>query len=256
MNNNTIEETPVADALIISGSGYQIEVSQAAIEKRAEVLAASCCVLAVEDNDQSADAAWHVRQLASLRIETERCRKVIKEPVIAIGKRIDKAAKEFLGDIEAEEDRLKRLIGHHAAEVARQRADAEAAERKAADEARRAREVAEAAAQAAEESGRLADLVAAKQAEAERMATLAARSECAEVTSAAKVADGVRFVWDFEVLDEDKVLMNLRPACEIVVKRTPVLDWIRALEKQGEDPEALTKAYGIRAFKKPIVSTR
>jgi hypothetical protein len=35
-----------------------------------------------------------------------------------------------------------------------------------------------------------------------------------------------------------------------------VLEWIKGLEKQGEDPEVLTKVYGIRAFKKPVVSSR
>jgi hypothetical protein len=256
MNNNTIEEAP-ADALTITGNGYHVQVSNQALTYRAELLAASCRVLTVEDNDQSADAAWHVRNLASLRIETERCRKAIKEPVIAIGKRIDKAAKEFLGDIEAEEDRLKRLIGQHAAEVARKRAEAEAAERKAADEARRAREAAEAAAQAAEESGRLADLVVAKQAEAERMATLAARSECAEVTAAAKVADGVRFVWDFEVLDVHVLARHHPELVRIEPKRAEILTAIREAAETGASmDENAWAVIGIRPFHKAVVSTR
>lgn len=251
MNNNTTQE-----ALMLSGNGYEIAVSPAALERREHVIANSTTIDSVRTNAESADAAFHVRALADLRLETERCRKAIKEPVLEVGKRIDNAAKAFLAEVHSEEIRLKGLIGMHAAKVARQRAAAEAAERKAADDARRAREAAEAAAQTASESGRLADLVAAKQAEAARTETLAARGECADVTAATKVADGVRFVWDFEVVDEDKVFMNLRPACEITVRRAPVLEWIKALEKQGEDPELLTKPYGIRAFKKPVVATR
>ena len=50
--------------------------------------------------------------------------------------------------------------------------------------------------------------------------------------------------------------MNLRPACDVTVRRSPVLEWLKALEAQGEDPELIAKPYGIRAFKKAVVSSR
>lgn len=234
---NTTELMP----LILAGDGYQLTIADEAIQRKAELLANSAVITAVADNDDSARAQYHTRSLAAMRIEVEKSRKLVKEPVNRIGKMIDAAAAEFLIDITAEEGRIKQLVGRHAEEVLRIKAEREASERAAFEAARSARE-------AAEEGG-IAAVLAAKKATAEKL-------EASNQVAAAKVAEGVRFAWDFEVTDEDKVFMNLRPACEITVKRTPVLDWIKALEKQGEDPEALTKAYGIRAFKKPIVSSR
>ena len=236
MTNNT-EIMP----LILAGDGYQLTIADEAIIRKAELLANSASITAVSDNDDSARAQYHTRHLAAMRIEVEKSRKLVKEPVNRIGKMIDQAAADFLIEITAEEGRIKQLVGRHAEEVLRIKAEKEAAERAAFDAARAARE-------AAEEGG-IAAVLAAKRATAEKL-------EASNQVAATKVAEGVRFAWDFEVIDEDEVFMNLRPACEITVKRTPVLDWIKALEKQGEDPEALTKPYGIRAFKKPIVSSR
>ena len=236
MTNNT-ELMP----LILAGDGYQLTIADEAIQRKAEILANSATITAVADNDDSARAQFHTRQLAAMRIEVEKSRKLVKEPVNRIGKMIDAAAADFLVEITAEEGRIKQLVGKHAEEVLRIKAEKEAAERAAFEAARAAREAAE--------DGGIAAVLAAKRATAEKL-------EASNQVAATKIAEGVRFAWDFEVIDEDKVFMNLRPACEITVKRTPVLDWIKALEKQGEDPEALTKPYGIRAFKKPIVSSR
>jgi hypothetical protein len=234
---NTNELMP----LILAGDGYQLTIADEAIQRKAEILSASSSIQIVGDNDDSARAQFHTRQLAAMRIEVEKSRKLVKEPVNRIGKMIDQAAAEFLVEITAEEGRIKQLVGRHAEEVLRIKAEKEAAERAAFEAARAARE-------AAEEGG-IAAIIAAKKAAAEKL-------EASNEVAATKVAEGVRFAWDFEVMDEDKVFMNLRPACEITVRRTPVLDWIKALESQGENPETLTKAYGIRAFKKPIVSSR
>jgi hypothetical protein len=234
---NTTELMP----LILAGDGYQLTIADEAIQRKAELLSNSAVITAVADNDDSARAQYHTRQLAAMRIEVEKSRKLVKEPVNRIGKMIDQAAAEFLVEITAEEGRIKQLVGRHAEEVLRVKAEKEAAERAAFEAARAARE-------AAEEGG-IAAVIAAKKAAAEKL-------EASNEVAATKVAEGVRFAWDFEVIDEDKVFMNLRPACEITVRRTPVLDWIKALESQGENPETLTKAYGIRAFRKPIVSSR
>lgn len=246
-------------ALILSGSGYTIEIAPDALKRRAELIDASAEIKRVTDNDESAVAARHVRSLAALRIETEKCRKAIKEPVLAVGKRIDQAAKAFLDDVEAEETRLKKLIGDHAAEVARIKAEREAEERRIAEEARRAREEAERAADAAASTGKISDIVAARQAEQELAAAREARMEAAEATSAAKVADGVRFAWDFEVLDVDQLASARRDLVTIEPKRAAILAELReAGERYTEDQiimEMFSRA-GIRAFKKPVVSTK
>ena len=230
------------DTLILTGQGYNLTITDEALTRRQDLLDAATTVTTVTDNDESSAASRHVRNLAALRIEVDKCRKEIKEPVIRIGKLIDTTAKEFLLDIEAQEARIKGLIGDHALEVAKAKAEAERKEREAFEAARAARE-------ALEDADTIANVIAANQARSLRMAA-------SDEVAATKVAQGVRFAWDFEVVDEDKVFMNLRPACEITIRRTPVLDWIKALEKQGEDPEALTKPYGIRAFKKPVISTK
>ena len=244
------------DTLILSGEGYTLTICQEAETSKRDLLVASSNVCKITNNDESADAAYVMRSLAQMRIMVDKGRKDVKEPVLRIGKLIDASAKTFLFEIEEEEARLRQLIGDHASEVARIAAIKAEAERKAFEIARAAREAAAAAQDAAEASGKISDVIAAKQAEQARQETLGARMEASSELAATKVADGVRFAWDFEVLDEDKVFMNLRTVCEITIRRTPVLEWIKGLEKQGEDPEVLTKVYGIRAFKKPVVSSR
>jgi regulator of protease activity HflC (stomatin/prohibitin superfamily) len=251
--NDTTEATT---ALILSGQGYEIEIAPEALTRRAELIDASACITKVTSNDESAVAARHMRSLAALRIEVEKCRKTIKEPVLAVGKRIDQAAKAYLDDVEAEEARLKKLIGAHAEEVARLKRIKEEEERRAFEEARRAREEAERAAEAAASSGKIADVIAAKQAEKERREAMAARMDASAEVAGTKVADGVRFAWDFEVENEDTVYRTARDFVDLTVKRAAVLAWLKGIDEADADPVAQAAACGIRAFKKPVVSTR
>jgi len=234
---NTTELMP----LILAGDGYQLTIADEAIQRKAMILSASSTIQIVGDNDESAVAQRHTRQLAAMRIEVEKSRKLVKEPVNRIGKMIDAAAAEFLIEINAEEGRIKRLIGNHAEEVLRIKAEKEAAERAAFDAARAARE-------AAEEGG-IAAVIAAKKAAAEKM------EASAEVAST-KVADGVRFAWDFEV---DDIAAVYRVAPEFVtleIKRSAVLAWFREMERADQDVAAAAVLANIDAFKKPIVSSR
>jgi hypothetical protein len=244
------------EALILSGEGYSLTITPEAEETKREILAKSAAICAVTNNDESADAAYHVRSLAQMRILVDKGRKEIKEPVIRIGKLIDLTAKNFLTEIEAEENRIKKLIGDHANEVARLAAIKAEEERKAFEIARVAREAAEAAQDAAESSGKIADVIAAKQAEQARQDALGARMEASSELAATKVADGVRFAWDFEVEDMDLVIDCLREALDITVKRAPILAWLKDMESDGKTVEDIAKNHGLRAFKKPVVSTR
>jgi hypothetical protein len=172
--------------LILAGDGYQLTISPEAEARKAEILSASSAIQIVGDNDESAVAQRHTRQLAAMRIEVEKSRKLVKEPVNRIGKMIDQAAADFLVEINAEEGRIKQLVGKHAEEVLRIKAEKEAAERAAFEAARAAREAAE--------QGGIAAIVAAKKAAAEKL-------EASAEVATTKVADGVRFAWDFEVVD-------------------------------------------------------
>jgi hypothetical protein len=234
---NTTELMP----LILAGDGYQLTIADEAIQRKAELLAHSAAIQIVGDNDDSAQAQFYIRRLAEMRIEIDKCRKTIKEPVIRIGKMIDQAAADFLLDITAEEGRIRQLVGRHAEEVLRIKAEKEAAERAAFESARAARE-------AAEEGG-IAAVIAAKKAVADKM-------EASNEVATTKVADGVRFAWDFEV---DNIEAVYRAAPEFVnldVKRSAVLEWFREMERADVDVAAAASLVNIRAFKKPIISSR
>jgi len=234
---NTTELMP----LILAGDGYQLTIADEAIQRKADILSASSTIQIVGDNDESAVAQRHARQLAAMRIEVEKSRKLVKEPVNRIGKMIDQAAAEFLVEIAAEEGRIKQLVGKHAEEVLRIKAEKEAAERAAFEAARAARE-------AAEEGG-IAAVIAAKKAAAEKM-------EASAEVATTKVADGVRFAWDFEVVDLHMLAEREPMLVKIEPRRAEILAELKDMEEHGYKVEELAATFGIRAFKKPIVSSR
>lgn len=251
-----MKDTAEPTTLILAGSGYELTISPAAERRKAELLEVARSVQYVRDNDESADAQYHSRSLAALRIEVEKCRKIIKEPVNRIGKLIDLTATNFIEAVSFEEKRIAKLIGNHAEEVARLKAEKEAAERQAFDAARAAREAADAALDAAETTGKISDIIAAKQAERERQEALAARMEASADLSSTKVAEGVRFAWDFEVVNLDMLYLRDRSLVEITPRRAAILALIKGCEESGRDAADVFASLGIRAFKKPVVSTR
>jgi hypothetical protein len=227
--------------LILAGDGYQLTISPEAEKRKAELLTKSGSITIVTDNDESGRAQFQTRSLAAMRIEVEKSRKLVKEPVNRIGKLIDQAAADFLIEITAEEGRIKQLIGNHAEEVMRIKAEKERIERAAFDAARAARE-------AAEEGG-IAAVLASKKATAEKL------QSSADVAST-RLSDGIRFAWDFEI-DDINVVAKAEPMfVSMEIKRSTVLAWFRELEAADEDVAARASLLGISAFKKPIVSSR
>jgi hypothetical protein len=247
MNNET---------MILSGEGYSLTITPEAEIAKAKLLDAARAVSLVRDNDESADAAFHMRSLAGMRIAVDKSRKEIKEPVLRIGKLIDSTAKNFLDEIEFEEIRIRSLIGNHANEVARIAAIKAEEERQAFAAARAAREAAAAAQDAADASGRMSDVIAAKQAESARLDALQARMAASSDMAAAKIAEGVRFVWDFEIVSIESVYQNAPDLVALEIKRADVLAWFRELGAADHDVAAAAAVIGIDAFKKPVVSTR
>lgn len=244
----TLTETA---SLILAGNGYQLTIAPEAESRKKELIEAAELVTTVTDNDESADAQVVSRKLAAMRIEVEKSRKLVKEPVNRIGKLIDKTAADFIGSLQAEEKRITRLVGDHAAEVARIKAEKEREERRAFEEARAAREAAEAAAEAAANTGKISDIIAAKQADKERAEALAARMVASAEVAETKVADGVRFAWDFEVIDIDRFAADRPDLVTVEPKRAAIL-----AELRDHDTIPRACAAGIRAFKKPVVSSR
>jgi len=227
--------------LILAGDGYQLTISDEAIQRKTDILSASSTIQVVGDNHESAVAQFHTRQLAAMRIEVEKSRKLVKEPVNRIGKMIDQAAAEFLVEIAAEEGRIKQLVGKHAEEVLRIKAEKEAAERAAFEAARAARE-------AAEEGG-IAAVIAAKKAAAEKM-------EASAEVATTKVAEGIRFAWDFEVVDLHMLAEREPMLVKVEPRRAEILAELKDMEEHGYNVESLAATFGIRAFKKPVVSSR
>lgn len=253
--NQTSEETT---ALILSGQGYELAIAPEAESRKQELIATAATVTTVTSNDESAAAQFVSRKLAAMRIEVEKCRKAVKEPVNRIGKLIDKTAADFVADIEAQEKRITRLVGEHAAEVARIKAEKEREERRLMEEARAAREAAEAAAVAAENSGRIADVIAAKQAEKERQEALAARMDASAEVAGTRIADGVRFAWDFEVVDIHQLYTSAPSLVKMDPRRAEIIDAIKALAAEVDDAAVIAEwaRAGLRVFKKPVVSSR
>jgi acetolactate synthase small subunit len=237
MNTEITELMP----LILAGDGYQLTISDEAIARKQSILAKSESVTSVTSNDDSASAQRHTRALAAMRIEVEKSRKLVKEPVNRIGKMIDAAAAEFMVEINAEEGRIKQLINAHAEDVMRIKAEKEAAERAAFEAARAARE-------AAEEGG-IAAVLAAKKATAEKL-------EASSEVASTRLADGIRFAWDFEIDDIAAVYRDAPDLVNLEIKRAAVLAWFRDLEAQGCNVATCAALLSIRAFKKPIVSSR
>jgi hypothetical protein len=255
MNNTITEETT---ALILAGQGYDLTVSPEAEKRKADLLVTSRHVTSVTSNDESSVAQRVSRSLASMRIEIEKCRKEVKEPVNRIGKLIDQTAKDFVAEIDAEEKRITRLVGAHAEEVARIKREKEAAERRAFEEARAAREAAEAAAAAAANTNKISDVIAARRAEEERKALFDARMEASAEVAATNVASGVRFAWDFDVTNI-AALYNASPELvRLEPLRADILAAIKDAAAQMGDEAACAyfEQVGLCVFKKPVVSSR
>ena len=243
-------------ALILVGNGYQLTIAPEAEERKLELLVQAATITEVTSNDESADAQFVSRQLAAMRIEVEKSRKLVKEPVNRIGKLIDSTANNFIAAIEGEEKRITRIVGDHAEEVARIQREKERAEAQAFAEARAAREAAEVAMDAADATGRMGDIIAAKEAERERLAAAAQRMMASNDLASTKVADGVRFAWNFEITDINMLYLRDRSLVEITPRRAAIIALIRGCAESGRDPVDVFAALGIHAFQKPVVSSR
>lgn len=248
--------TEETTALILVGNGYQLNIAPEAEERKLELLVQAATVTEVTSNDESADAQFVSRKLAVMRIEVEKSRKLVKEPVNRIGKLIDSTAANFIAAIEREEKRITRIVGDHAEEVARIQREKERAEAQAFADARAAREAAEAAIDAAETTGRMGDIIAAKEAERERLAAAAQRMMASNDLASTKIAEGVRFAWDFEITDINMLYLRDRSLVEITPRRAAILALIRGCAGSGRDPFDVFAALGIHAFLKPVVSSR
>ena len=176
-------------ALAILGDGYQITITPEAERQKATILTAARAVVAVTDADSCDIAQSRLRSLASVRNAVESSRKIVKAPVIDLGKKIDGIAADFVADVVAEEARLSGLVTEYAREQQRIKREAELAAEQERQRVERERHEAEMAAQreaARIERERQAAERAAHEAEIARLKAEVAQSE--EGQQAARVA--------------------------------------------------------------------
>jgi len=238
----TIKMNEETNTMILSGQGYDFSIAPEALVQKQQLLDAASSVVLVTSNDESADAAFHMRRLAQMRILVEKSRKEIKEPVIRIGKEIDAAAAGFLIEIDAEEGRIRSLIGNHASAMLALKQEAEEKERLAFEAEKAARTLAE--------SGGIAAVLDARDA-------LQGKLRASEEVSSTNIAQGVRFVWEFDVKSIDDLIKFAPSMVKIEPKRREILGWLKMLEEQGNgDPIVFASKVGLNAYKIPSVSTR
>jgi len=228
--------------MILNGEGYALTISPEAQLQKAKILDEALAIVGVTTNEESAVASYEMRKLAQMRINVDKNRKEIKEPVIRIGKEIDRIAAEFMLEIDAEENRIKGLIGNHAAEMLKLKRQAEEKELLAFEAEKAARELAE--------SGGIAAVLDAKQALQDKL-------KASDEVVATKVAQGVRFVWDFKIVSIDDVMKYAPDLVEVTPRRREILAWLKGLEEnEDRDAAAIASQVGIIAYKIPSVLTR
>lgn len=255
-------------ALVVRGaSDVQIEVSTDALHIMNTALEFSRWIKVISTPEEAQAVAESIKEFQSLSKETEASRKQVKEPVLELGKRIDSAAKHFIGPVETELVRLRALLNGYQAEQERQRREAEAkrqadiraaqeAEEKALREAEAVRLAAEKEAAAkAEQAKQEDDPFAAAEAEAARVAAAEAeelRVKQAKAAAVEKVKavtfqtaaaiatraiEGVhvRRSPDFKVTDPGKLALIRPDLVTITPKRAEILAEMRRLKEwEGE----------------------
>jgi len=274
------------NTLILSGSGYELSIAPEAEALKAELLKDSALIIEVRDPAAAAAASNQIKKLAAMRNAVEKSRKIVKEPVLTVGKDIDNKATAFVAEIVTEEKRLSTAVGNYAAEVEaarqkllremeakrreeeaeRQRIELErikaeeqriAAERAAEEAKRKANEafLAEEDDSKAEEASRIAaEHAATAKAESDRIAAQqeAARQQAALPVFVPQSTSGVKFEWDFEVTDVHAVYAFCSSLVDLSIKRSDTLAMIKQLAANGEHP----CIPGLTIEKRAKVSTR
>jgi len=146
-------------------------------QKKALVTRAATITTVVDDATQQS-AVDVVRDLKALSQSIEGTRKELKEPLLALGKEIDAAAKAFVNDIDAEVNRLQSACGAFLRQKREEQERVEAEER-------RKREEAAAAARAEEE--KLRKKLESEQITDKQRATLEKKVEAVNVRAAVEI---------------------------------------------------------------------
>lgn len=175
--------------------GFPLTIEADAIALKNQAIANLGQTRAIETLADFEIASLSLTQAAGVIKRMEASRVEVKAPVLDLSKRIDKMASDFSAPIQAELDRVKRLVSdHHAKEAARiaeenrKREEAERKEREAAEKLRR-EEAAKAEAKYQAEQKAIRDAAAAEQA---KLAEEARKADALAKAALKKKDDGLR----------------------------------------------------------------
>jgi len=199
----------MSTALTLSGlQNAQIDILPEVFTRRDVAVLEARQITSIGDAFEAECAADALRGVSTIAKEIEAARKIVKDPVLALGKRIDETAKTFVADLLTEEARLQRLLGDH--QAAQQR-KADKFRREAQEEADRLAREAATAARAAERATNDAQAEQAQQAAAvAEVAAVEARVAVAEIKREGPSGTVLRQTYKFEV-EDIKALFKARP---------------------------------------------
>lgn len=143
-----------ATAQVLTLTGLQaatVDISEEAREQRDSLLVLTAEIGSVITSDDARHAAEVLKNVKAFTRTLEETRKIVKEPVLALGRRVDYIAKEMTLKLDAEASRISRALGAYKAEEQRK---ADEAARKAREEERRIQEEAAAKLREAEQTSR------------------------------------------------------------------------------------------------------
>lgn len=146
----TIEQPTTTSVLSLSGLNQAtLTIPDSTFERRDALAIAAHRLTTIRTADEAQAAGDLLKEISAFSKLVEASRKIIKDPVIELGKRIDALAYEAAGELELEKQRLSRILGTWSAEQDRLRREAE---QKARDEEQRIRDEAERKRQEAEKT--------------------------------------------------------------------------------------------------------
>lgn len=198
----------------------EIEIPQAAIQQRDEVLTTSKQIQGVNSQEDLDLAVSALRDLTGLEKVTEAGREKEKRPFLDFGKLIDSFAKKFVAPVTAEKQRITEYVNEwqrkevkrkqaEEMEAAKKKWEAEEKQREAQREIERQQILAEKAKTAAErKKAEAAKLAAQLTAEESAMAV-----QAAAIVPASNTPQGLatRVSYDFEIVDAHKLIAK-KPA--------------------------------------------
>ena len=273
---STIAEPPVETGvvteskypLILSGTGYGLEIDHSYIKRRDDLIARFSALGDITDPEQDRIISELIAEASEMRIVTEKGRKAVKQPALEFGRDTDEKASAFISPLAVKEQEAKKKRGDYAIVVQQERQRV-LAEMEAARQAEAKRLADEAAAAAKAEAARIAAEQAAfdattpeEDAAAEKAAADAKAAELARLEAAAKVqavvttpafvpeaVKGVKMVADYTIEDIDALYRWNVGLVTLTERRKEILETI-ARQTIGD---TLPSIPGLRVFLKPQV---